>query len=125
MILSRNKGEEKTIHNELMKLGLNVKNVQVTFNPNNIFTWEPSEEDIKQKWFISGIFVKFPIKDEDGNLISEEKYTISITREDGKRVLNGVSIVNPRTRIQEITLHIPEGEAKLLHELNLTTGKNE
>jgi len=98
---TRNRGEEKLLYNELMKLGLKLSEVEVEFDQ-EIFPWEPSEEDLSQKWFISGIFLRRKIFNEENILIKDEAFTISLTREDGKKILNGVSIVNPQTRKQEV-----------------------
>lgn len=99
---TRNREEEKLIYDSLMKLGLKLSEVSVKFDQ-EIFPWEPSEEDLNKDWFISGIFMRKKILDEDdGHLIKDEAYTLSLIREDGKRTLNGVSIINHTSRVQEV-----------------------
>lgn len=120
ILTKRSRGEERVIYNELMKYGLELSKIRVKFDP-CIFPWEPSEEDLSQNWYITGLFISLPIKDENGNLIKGEKYSASLTREDGKKLFNGACFVNQKTRVQEIFPCIPVEDDKegLLLKLNL------
>ena len=54
---TRNRGEEEMIYDELMKMGVKLQDVRVEINP-ELFTWEPTKEDLSQNWYISGVFLK-------------------------------------------------------------------
>lgn len=109
---TRNRGEEEMIYDELMKMGVKLQDVRVEIN-SELFTWEPTKEDLSQNWYISGVFLKRAMYI-DNVLTKQRSYTISLMREDGRRILNGINIVNPRTRVQEIFPIINDKESTLI-----------
>lgn len=111
-IKTRNRGEEEMIYDELMKMGVKLQDVRVEINP-ELFTWEPTEEDLSQNWYISGVFLKRAMYI-DNILTKQRSYTVSLMREDGRKILNGISIVNPKTRVQEIYPIINDEESTLI-----------